>query len=141
VRVLIQNLRVLLAICSFVTFVSTIQPAHAGSLVSEARQYIGTNPTGRSRNWCGAFMDFILRRTGHAGGGNLAKGYAHYGRRVTGPQVGAIAVTNRKGGGHVGVVVSVDPNGNPITISGNYQRTVAEAVVPRRSVIAYVMPD
>ncbi len=85
-------------------------------------------------------MDFILKQTGYQGGGNLAIGYAHYGTRVSGPVVGAIAVTRRKHGGHVGVVVGVDPNGNPITISGNYQNTVAEAVVPRKRVIAYVLP-
>ena len=74
------------------------------ALVSEARKYIGTNPTGRGSLWCGAFMDLVLKRTGHAGGGNLASAYAHYGTRVSGPQVGAIAVMGRGGGGHVGVV-------------------------------------
>ena len=36
-----------------------------GSLVAEARRYLGTNPTGRSSLWCGAFMDKVLRETGH----------------------------------------------------------------------------
>src|SRR5882672_12396995 len=76
------------------------------ALVSEARKYIGTNPTGRGSLWCGAFMDMVLKRTGHAGGGNLASGYAHYGTRVSGPEVGAIAVMR----GHVGVVSGIDPN-------------------------------
>jgi len=55
----------------------------------------------------------VLKRTGHAGGGNLARAYARYGTRVSGPQVGAIAVMGRNGGGHVGVVSGVDANGNP----------------------------
>ena len=55
-------------------------------------RYLGTNPTGRRSLWCGAFMDMVLKRTGHAGGGNLASAYARYGTRVSGPQVGAIAV-------------------------------------------------
>ena len=66
------------------------------------------------------------RRTGHPGGGNLALGYEHYGTRVSGPQVGAIAVMGRHGGGHVGVVTGVDPSGNPIIVSGNHNNTVAE---------------
>lgn len=110
------------------------------SLVAEARRYIGTNPTGRSSLWCGAFMDKVLRETGHRGGGNLAKGYLHYGHRVSGPQVGAIAVMGRRGGGHVGVVSGVDPNGNPIIVSGNHNHTVAESVYPRSRIIAYVEP-
>jgi uncharacterized protein (TIGR02594 family) len=112
----------------------------SNSLVSEARKYIGTNPTGRRSLWCGAFMDMVLRRTGHEGGGNLAKAYAHYGTQVQGPEVGAIAVMNRRGGGHVGVVSGIDPNGNPIIVSGNHNHTVAEAVYPRGRIVAYVMP-
>jgi uncharacterized protein (TIGR02594 family) len=112
----------------------------SNSLVTEARKYLGTNPTGRGSLWCGAFMDMVLKRTGHAGGGNLARAYASYGSRVSGPQVGAIAVMRRGGGGHVGVVSGIDPNGNPIIVSGNHNRTVAEAVYPRSRITAYVMP-
>jgi len=110
--------------------------ATSDSLVSEARRYLGTNPTGRGRQWCGAFMDMVLKHTGHAGGGNLARAYARYGTRVSGPQVGAIAVMNH----HVGVVSGIDPNGNPIIVSGNHNRTVAESVYPRGRIAAYVLP-
>jgi uncharacterized protein (TIGR02594 family) len=112
-----------------------------GSLVTEARKYLGTNPTGRKSLWCGAFMDMVLKNTGHRGGGNLALGYEHYGTRVSGPQVGAIAVLGRRGGGHVGVVSGVDPSGNPIIISGNHNHTVAESVYPRSRIAAYVVPN
>jgi len=117
-------------------------PALSGgsSLVASARSYIGTNPTGRRSLWCGAFMDKVLRDSGYPGGGNLALGYLRYGHRISGPQVGAIAVMGRRHGGHVGVVSGVDPNGNPIVISGNHNRTVAESVYPRGRIIAYVMP-
>ncbi len=114
--------------------------ATSDGLVSEARKYIGTNPTGRGSLWCGAFMDMVLKRTGHNGGGNLASAYAHYGQRVSGPQVGAIAVMGRRGGGHVGVVSGVDPNGNPIIVSGNHNHTVAESVYPAGRISAYVLP-
>ena len=111
------------------------------SLIAEARRYIGTNPTGRSSLWCGAFMDLVLRKTGHKGGGNLALGYEHYGTRVAGPEIGSIAVMGRRGGGHVGVVSGIDANGNPIIVSGNHNHTVAEAVYPRSRIIAYVEPN
>lgn len=114
--------------------------ATSNSLVSEARKYIGTNPTGRGSLWCGAFMDLVLKRTGHNGGGNLASAYARYGTRVSGPQVGAIAVMGRRGGGHVGVVSGIDPNGNPIIVSGNHNHTVAELVYPAGRINAYVLP-
>jgi uncharacterized protein (TIGR02594 family) len=129
---------------SFIAAQSHSNSAYGGfstnDLVSEARKYIGTNPTGRASLWCGAFMDLVLKRTGHPGGGNLASAYARYGTRVSGPQVGAIAVMSRRGGGHVGVVSGLDPNGNPIIVSGNHNHTVAEAVYPRARVLAYVVP-
>jgi uncharacterized protein (TIGR02594 family) len=112
----------------------------SNSLVSEARKYLGTNPTGRGSLWCGAYMDLVLKRTGHKGGGNLARAYARYGTHVSGPEVGAIAVMGRRGGGHVGVVSGIDPNGNPIIVSGNHNHTVAESVYPASRIIAYVMP-
>ena len=111
--------------------------ATSDPMVNEARRYIGTNPTGRGSQWCGAFMDMVLRRTGHPGGGNLAWGYSRYGRRIGSAQVGAIAVMH----GHVGVVSGVDANGNPIIVSGNHNHTVAESVYPRRRIVAYVLPN
>jgi uncharacterized protein (TIGR02594 family) len=112
------------------------------NIVSEARRYIGGNPTGRSRLWCARFMNMVLTRSGHRGtGSDMASSFAHYGRRVSGPQVGAIAVMRRGGGGHVGVVSGVDRRGNPIVVSGNHGRRVAESVYPRSRVYAYVVPN
>lgn len=114
-----------------------------GDLVSTARSYLGTNPTGRSRLWCGAFMDLILRKTGRKGGGNYALGYADYGAR-TSRHVGAIAVMRRKGGGHVGVVsgdcVTREGQQGVMVISGNHNRTVAEACYAKARIVAYVSP-
>jgi uncharacterized protein (TIGR02594 family) len=127
------------------TPLSAISPggpvSSAYALVTEARRYLGTNPTGRKDLWCGAFLDMVLKRIGYRGGGNLASAYARYGTRISGPQIGAIAVMWRQGGGHVGIVTGLDKQGNPIIISGNYQKRVAEAVYPRGRVYAYVIPD
>ena len=113
------------------------------ALVAEARRYLGTNPTGRARLWCARFVNFVLAKVGQPGtGSDAAKSFAAYGRRISGPQVGAIAVLTRKGGGHVGIVTGVDRNGNPILIAGNNgRRKVGISVYSKRRVIAYVMPD
>lgn len=115
----------------------------SSALVAEARRYVGTNPTGMSALWCARFMNMVLERAGRAGtGSNMASSFASHGRRVSGPQIGAIAVMSRgRRGGHVGVVSGIDPNGNPIIISGNHNKRVAEAVYPRGRVYAYVMPN
>jgi uncharacterized protein (TIGR02594 family) len=112
-------------------------------LVREARKYMGTNPTDRKRLWCATFMNMVLAKAGYSGtNSDAAKSFAQYGRRISEPKVGAIAVLARgKHGGHVGVVSGVDANGNPIIISGNHGAKVGEAVYPRARVIAYVMPS
>jgi uncharacterized protein (TIGR02594 family) len=112
------------------------------TLVTEARKYIGTNPTDRKRLWCATFLNLVLAKSGYAGtGSDAAKSFASYGKRVSEPTIGAIAVLTRgKRGGHVGIVTGIDANGNPIIISGNHGHRVGEATYPRQRVIAYVMP-
>jgi uncharacterized protein (TIGR02594 family) len=115
----------------------------SSSLIDEARRYIGHgNPTGRARLWCARFMNLVLERTGHRGtGSDMASSFAHYGQRVSGPQVGAIAVMGRRGGGHVGVITGIDAQGNPIMISGNNGNRVRETPVSRGRIYAYVLPN
>lgn len=113
------------------------------ALVREARKYMGTNPTARDRLWCATFMNMVLAKVGYSGtNSDAARSFAQYGRRIHEPRVGAIVVLTRgKNGGHVGVVSGIDPQGNPIIISGNHGRKVGEAIYPRSRVIAYVMPS
>jgi uncharacterized protein (TIGR02594 family) len=114
-------------------------------LVAQARQYVGAT-AGQlgvpSRLWCADFMNLVLQKSGHrSSGSRMASSFASYGRRISGPQVGAIAVLSRgKRGGHVGVVSGIDAKGNPIIISGNHGRRVAESTYSRGRVYAYVMP-
>jgi uncharacterized protein (TIGR02594 family) len=121
---------------------------NASALIAEARRYLGTNPTDMARLWCARFVNLVLKRLGYPGtGSDAAKSFAYYGKRVSGPKIGAIAVMHRKGGGHVGIVTGVDRRGNPIIISGNSgrvvngSRRVSISVYPKRRVIAYVVPD
>lgn len=126
--------------------VQTAAPVMQGgssNVVAEARRYIGGNPTGRRSLWCARFMNMVLARSGHrTTGSDMASSFANYGRRVSGPQVGAIAVMSRgRRGGHVGIVSGIDAKGNPIVVSGNHSRRVAEATYSRSRVYAYVMPN
>jgi uncharacterized protein (TIGR02594 family) len=112
-----------------------------GDVVTTARRYIGAGAQfGRRSLWCARFMNYVLEKSGHLGtGSDMASSFARYGAQ-TGPQVGAIAVMSRRGGGHVGVVSGFDARGNPIVISGNYRNRVAETAYPARRVYAYVLP-
>ncbi|MBR0796899.1 TIGR02594 family protein [Bradyrhizobium jicamae] len=111
-------------------------------IVAEARRYLGGNPTSRRSLWCARFMNMVLKESGYRGtGSDMASSFAHYGQRVSGPQVGAIAVMGRRGGGHVGIITGIDARGNPIMISGNNGNRVREAPVSRGRIYAYVMPN
>ena len=114
----------------------------SSSLVSEARRYLGGNPTSRRSLWCARFMNMVLEHTGHRGtGSDMANSFARYGQRISGPQVGAIAVMGRRGGGHVGIITGIDASGNPIMISGNNGNRVREAPISRGRIYTYVMPN
>ena len=122
--------------------VATAASFSSSNVVSEARKYIGGNPTGRGSLWCARFANMVLQHSGYRGtGSDMASSFAKYGQRVSGPQVGAIAVMSRgRRGGHVGIITGVDASGNPIMISGNNGNRVREAPVSRGRIYAYVMP-
>src|SRR4030081_742711 len=113
----------------------------SSNIVAEARRFLGGNPTGRGSLWCALFMNMVLQHSGYRGtGSDLARSFASYGQHVSGPQIGAIAVMGRRGGGHVGVVSGIDAGGNPIVVSGNNGNRVRETPVSRGRIYAYVMP-
>ena len=92
--------------------------------------------------WCADFINFILRRTGHATtNSRAAKSFLDYGKRIDQPRVGAIVVLQRgKNGGHVGIVRGTDGAGNIIVISGNHGNKVWESMYPKSRVLGYVIP-
>jgi len=107
-------------------------------LVAQARAYIGrTGPSLGlpSRLWCSDFANLI---TGGGTGSRLAKSWLSKPRIA--PQIGAIVVTGRRGGGHVGIVSGFTPAGDPIVISGNHGRRVGEGIYASSRILAYVSP-
>jgi uncharacterized protein (TIGR02594 family) len=115
-----------------------------GSLVDEARRWIGATAAQlgvRRTLWCAAAVNKWLANLGMRGtGSDMAASFAHYGRRLSGPAVGAIAVSKRRGGDHVGVVSGFAANGAPIIISGNCGGRVCESTFMPGPIYAYVDP-
>ena len=107
----------------------------------EARAAIwAATPLAAAGLWCARFMNLVLEHSGYHGtGSDMASSFASYGQRVSGPQVGAIAVMGRRGGGHVGIITGIDASGNPIMISGNNGNRVREAPISRGRI--YAAPD
>lgn len=111
------------------------------NLVSRARSYMGTNPTGWRRLWCARFMATIApRAAARLRNPNSARDWIHAGRRLSHCEVGAIAVMARgRRGGHVGVVSACGPTG-PTVVSGNHGHRVGEGVYSAARVLAFVDP-
>jgi len=120
--------------------VSRCTDAHAAKrLDHSAAAYVGKNPTGWARQWCAKFVDMVLRKNGHAGGGNLSRAYANY-RRGTKCKPGSIAVMAT----HIGFVSACHTDSVTI-VSGNHagspgRRTVGYGRYPRSRIIAFRMP-
>jgi uncharacterized protein (TIGR02594 family) len=113
----------------------------SSNVVAEARRHLGGNPTGRGSLWCARFANMVLQHSGYRGtGSDMASSFANYGQRISGPQVGAIAVMTRgRRGGHVGIITGIDAKGNPIRISGNNGNRGREAPVSSGRIYADVM--
>ena len=113
-----------------------------GDVVAEASRWIGSGKFTRLPGpWCADAVSAWLQRTGHRPLENrMASAALAYGPQLSGPQVGALAVLGGRYGwaSHVGVVSGVEPDGSIRLISGNWGARVAEAVVSRSSVVAFV---
>jgi uncharacterized protein (TIGR02594 family) len=92
--------------------------------------------------WCAAFVSAQLEngcvksaRTG------WARGYLKWGRKLTGPAVGAVVVFSRGPKfGHVGFVVGKDANGNLMVLGGNQKDAVTIAAFATDRVLGYRWP-
>jgi hypothetical protein len=116
--------------------------AGASPWLKHALEDVGTNPTGWKRLWCAKSVNLWLAQSGKKGcGGNTAVSCLSAGRKLSGPQVGAIAVMKH----HVGIVKEVH-GGHVTLVSGNNagrsgNRKVGISKYARGRVMAYVWPE
>lgn len=114
----------------------------AHRLVAISSRDLGRNPTGQRYLWCQDWINHLLRKAGYRGtGSRLAKSSLRLGRRASSPRPGDIAVYNRRGGGHVGIVVKVQ-GGKVLLRSGNAcgprgRRSVCDTWRSKSAAIAY----
>lgn len=111
-------------------------------VVSPAVNDVCTNPTGWKRQWCARSVNLWLQSSGKRGcGGNTAISCIDAGRKLSGPQVGALAVMKH----HVGIVKEIS-GGQVTLVSGNHSgrsgtRSVGIGKYARVRVVAYVWPE
>lgn len=78
--------------------------------------------------WCGAFCAWAVLKAGHVHPAKYASALAWLGwGEPCGPELGAVAVMRRKGGGHVGFVDAVTPDGQYVRLVGGNQNDKVSA--------------
>lgn len=92
--------------------------------------------------WCGVFVAACMDSAGLPLPKNWmrAKAWAEWGSRLASPVPGCVVIFERQGGGHVGFVLGVTPEGNLMVLGGNQGNRVSIAPFKRDRVLAYVWP-
>lgn len=79
--------------------------------------------------WCAGFVGYCLEEAGiKSTRSAAARSYDNFGKKLTRPAYGCIAVKSRKGGGHVTFVVGRDRWGNLLCLGGNQNDMVKISV-------------
>jgi uncharacterized protein (TIGR02594 family) len=97
-------------------------------------------------NWCAAFVSYCFKKTGQSPltgfDGMRAKTYADkYGKEVTRPVYGALAIFERGGAGHIGFVVGYNKVTKAIQLLGGNQGNAVTIKNETRTLIAYKVPS
>lgn len=108
------------------------QSLFGGKLADRAGRYIGTNPTGWMRVWCGRFLRMIVP-SDPGPAFDAARNWKNYGRPASGPVAGAIGVMPH----HVGIVLGRCADGSVLMRSGNHNRKVDDGCYAQRRFIAF----
>lgn len=93
--------------------------------------------------WCAAFVGACLELAGITSTRHeSARSYLAWGVTLTRPLQGCVVVLGRAGGGgHVGFVVGIDAQGNPLVLGGNQEDEVNVRLFARGRVLGYRWPD
>lgn len=92
--------------------------------------------------WCGVFVAHCIEVAGlpMPRYWMRASDWLNWGRPLSGPLYGCVAVITRKGGGHVGFVVGKDKLGNLLILGGNQGDAVNVKAFPVSRVSGFRFP-
>jgi uncharacterized protein (TIGR02594 family) len=93
--------------------------------------------------WCGTACAYVFHEVGLKipFAWYRAKEWLDWGVKLDSPAYGCVAVFNRKGGGHVGIVVGIDGLGRLMVWGGNQSDMVSVAPFGRERILGYRWPS
>lgn len=90
--------------------------------------------------WCSAFVNWCIEQAGYAGTDSAwARSWLNWGRTITTPVPGCIAVFKREGGGHVAFFVSKTDTKIKV-LGGNQSNSVCELDYKADRLLGYRIP-
>jgi uncharacterized protein (TIGR02594 family) len=115
------------------------------AMAKRAVAWLGAAYSGDSVPWCGLFVADCMDAAGfkppRSFVGLRAKAWASWGADVSiGKPLGCIVVFSRDGGGHVGFLTGIYPDGRLRILGGNQGDAVNERAFPAARVVAYRWP-
>jgi uncharacterized protein (TIGR02594 family) len=120
---------------------------HEPRIVQFLKSVNGNKLTADETNWCSAFVNFVMQKAGFLPAESLAARdwlKWQWGRKISGPALGAIVVLKREGGegweGHVGFVAGWDKTRVQV-LGGNQGDKVCELWFSQAEVLGYMWPQ
>lgn len=106
-------------------------------------KYLGAWWNDDENPWCGVFTGYCLKVCGYSVPALYmrATAWLKWGKEIPQPIPGAVAILERKGGGHVFFVIAITPEGNPVGIGGNQGNKVSIATFDKSRVLGYRVPS
>lgn len=114
----------------------------------KASKFWGTDDSGGANAWCASLVAYVMSTAGYgiAQDAFRAREWAERwpaGKKASRPVYGALAVKQRKGGGHVGFVVGTVPGmpGYLAILGGNQGNTTNVRAYPQSDFFAFMLPE
>lgn len=108
----------------------------------EVQHYLESVGLKGDYSWCSAFVNYTLNEVNEKGTGSpIARSYLKWGKPVSKPQLGDIAVFWRDSKsswtGHVGYYMGTASNGDIIVLGGNQNDEVNITTYPKSKLLGY----
>lgn len=116
---------------------------HTKQLDKYLKKYSGWNYSVKSTPWCAAFVNAILGEAGYKTTGSfMARSFLAYGKKVTNPKMGDIAVFSRgkPPSGHVAFYMRNYDANNIVVLGGNQNDEVCLKVYSKSRLLGYRRP-
>lgn len=93
-----------------------------------------------STAWCSGFVNWCVEKAGFAGSNSAwARSWLNWGRSLSRPRRGCVAVFSRKGGGHVAFYIGKSA-GQYVVLGGNQADQVCVAGYPEARLLGFRVP-